>query len=207
MEDKQAAVEEARREYDKIDRQYKRELEHVKALKEEAEEIAPLLDEEGQPNQLREKLDGLGVMDLQGAEAALEEAEKIADDIVADPDVLRQYVAVQKELEDAQFKLDDLTGSKQRKLDELKKRVEPWKTALTNSVQKVDVLFSRYMSELGYTGMFRIFVTRVFWFFRFAFTSRVFACSTRRRCFALRRWKLQWWSWFLWKFQGLGNSD
>ena len=161
MEDKQAAVEEARREYDKIDRQYKRELEHVKALKEEAEEIAPLLDEEGQPNQLREKLDGLGVMDLQGAEAALEEAEKIADDIVADPDVLRQYVAVQKELEDAQFKLDDLTGSKQRKLDELKKRVEPWKTALTNSVHKVDVLFSRYMSELGYTGRFRIFVTRV----------------------------------------------
>ena len=156
MEEKESDVNEARQEYDKLERQYKRELEHVKALKQKAQEEAPLVDDNNEPNLLRQQLDDLGTMELAEAEAMLEDAERKADDIVADPDVLRQYEENQRALEKAQVQLDDLTGSKERKIAELEKKVKPWRDALTNSLSEVDTLFSRYMSELGYTGMCKI---------------------------------------------------
>ena len=161
MEEKESDVNEARQEYDKLERLYKRELEHVKALKQKAQEEAPLVDDNNEPNLLRQQLDDLGTMELAEAEAMLEDAERKANDIVADPDVLRQYEKNQRELEKAQVQLDDLTGSKERKVAELEKKVKPWRDALTNSLSEVDTLFSKYMSELGYTGMCKIELARI----------------------------------------------
>jgi hypothetical protein len=44
------------------------------------------------------------------------------------------------------------TSAKEGKLTELELKRKPWENALTNSVLTVDVLFTKYMAELGCTG-------------------------------------------------------
>lgn len=72
--------------------------------------------------------------------------------IDANPDVIRQYEERKKEIELIREQLSDLTESKDSKVAELEKRRLPWEQSLENSVSKVNVLFSKYMEELGCAG-------------------------------------------------------
>lgn len=127
-------------------------MEDARALKEKAEEEAPLVDENNEPLPLKAQLEDLPLDNVEEAQAALEEAEEKANDIIADTDVIRQYQDRRRELEDAQAQLDILTGSKENRLKNLEKIRIPWETALRNNVSEVNELFARYMSELGCTG-------------------------------------------------------
>lgn len=123
--------------------------------KAEADEKAPLEDADGKALPLIDELNDLPVETLEEAELALEEAETKANSIVADPNVIRQYEARKREMEQVQAELDDLTGSRERRLDELDQKVKPWEQMLDNSVAKIDALFSTYMREMGCTGKTR----------------------------------------------------
>jgi chromosome segregation ATPase len=121
-------------------------------LKAKADEAAPLHAEDGSELPLKKQLDDLPVETREETEAALEEAEAKVNSIIADPNVVRHYEERQKEIEKVQADLDDLTSAKEGKKTELEQKREPWEAALTNSVSKVDLLFTRYMAELGCTG-------------------------------------------------------
>jgi chromosome segregation ATPase len=137
---------------DKAFKEAKRRMIQWKA---EADEKAPLEDADGKALPLIDELSDLPVETLEEAELALEEAETKANSIVADPNVIRQYEARKREMEQVQAELDDLTGSRERRLDELDQKVKPWEQMLDNSVAKIDALFSAYMREMGCTGKTR----------------------------------------------------
>lgn len=124
----------------------------LEKLKEQADEEAPLCDEEGNELPLKAQLEELGVANTQEAEVALEEAEEKANSIIANPNVVRQYEEKKEEMELAQGQLDDLKEGKDAKEAQLNNKRKPWEDALTNSITKVDKLFSKYMAEFGFTG-------------------------------------------------------
>jgi chromosome segregation ATPase len=124
----------------------------VAKKKEEAEKVAPLQDENGEELPLKAQLSELEVETLHEVEAALEEAEQKANSIDANPDVMRQYAERKTEIEEIQTRLDDLTSSKDSKLSQIETKRKPWETALSNNIAKINVLFTKYMSEMGCTG-------------------------------------------------------
>ena len=126
----------------------------MEVLKAQADREAALTDADGNELPLRAQLDAVACDSVPDAQAALEEAEQHADSIIADPNVIRQYEARMQEMEQVQAELDNLTTSKQRRVEELKQKVQPWEDALSNSVSKVDCLFSGYMREVGCTGKY-----------------------------------------------------
>jgi chromosome segregation ATPase len=142
----------AKRDYQHVNQQYKQARARLTDLKREADSIAPITDDDGNDLPLKAELDGLPVETLDEAEDALDEAIRKADEIVADPNVIRQYELRQKEMEELQTQLDNLTSSREKQVDALKQKVSPWETRLLTQVSKVDVLFSVYMRELGCTG-------------------------------------------------------
>lgn len=115
---------------------------------------APLTDENGEETSLREKLqvDLAQYETTDHAEAALEEAEQKISNTVADRNVARLYEAKQQEVEVARDQLESLTRGKEHKLAEMRRKAEPWEESLHKFIAKVDVRFSRYMSELGCVG-------------------------------------------------------
>ncbi|ACI65917.1 predicted protein [Phaeodactylum tricornutum CCAP 1055/1] len=125
-------------------------------LKTEAERVAPLEDENGNKTELFDQLQELEVTTLHDCEAALDEAVSKADEYADNPDALRQYERTKAEIEEVQTKLDDLTSSKDAKLQEIRNKSNPWQAALENYVSKVDKLFSEYMQEMECTGEIRL---------------------------------------------------
>ena len=121
-------------------------------MKEKAEQIAPLYDENGNELPLKGELDALPVDNLEEALAALEEAEAKANSIVADPNIIRQYEERKISIERLETELESMTSDKEQRLHNLNLKREPWEASLENAVKKVDVLFSKYMKDLGCTG-------------------------------------------------------
>jgi len=152
----QNAYDEAMRAYQSVNQQYKQAKARLTDLKKEAEAIAPITDDEGNDLPLKGELEDLPVETLDEAEDALDEAIRKADEIVADPNVIRQYELRQKEMEQLQMQLDNLTNSREKQVDALKQKVAPWEQKLLTQVAKVDALFSVYMRELGCTGEVRL---------------------------------------------------
>ena len=124
-------------------------------LQKDAEESAPLHDENGEELPLKAQLEDLAMETPEETQAALEEAQHTANSIVADRNVVRQYEARQREMEEVQAELDSVNGSKEKRKTELLMKFKPWEQSLEESVAKVDALFSRYMRELGCTGEYR----------------------------------------------------
>jgi chromosome segregation ATPase len=139
-------------EYGRMSKLFETSRRVLEDLKAKADEAAPLQAEDGSDLPLKKLLDDLPVETREETEAALEEAEAKANSIIADPNVVRHYEERKKEIEKVQADLDDLTSAKEGKLTELEQKRKPWEDALTNSVDKVDLLFTKYMAELGCTG-------------------------------------------------------
>ena len=55
-------------------------------------------------------------------------------------------------MEEVQVELDNVTSSKEKRKNELEQKLKPREQALDESVAKVDLLFSKYMRELGCAG-------------------------------------------------------
>lgn len=125
-------------------------------LQKDAEESAPLHDENGEELPLKAQLEDLAMETPEETQAALEEAHHTANSIVADRNVVRQYEARQREMEEVQAELDSVNGSKEKRKTELLMKFKPWEQSLEESVAKVDALFSRYMRELGCTGEIKL---------------------------------------------------
>ena len=124
----------------------------MKEAKDLAERDAPLDDADGNPLPLKQELEALTVSTLAETEAAMEEANAKVNGIDANPDVIRQFEERKKEIELIRAQLSDLTESKDVRVAELMKKKGPWEESLENSVNKVNVLFSKYMQELGCAG-------------------------------------------------------
>lgn len=125
-----------------------RELQH------KAKTEAPLQDENGEETPLREKLqvDLAQYETIDHAKAALEEAEQKISSTVFDRNVAQLYETKQQEVEVARDQLESLTRGKEHKLAEMRRKAEPWEESLHKFIAKVDIRFSRYMSELGCVG-------------------------------------------------------
>jgi structural maintenance of chromosomes protein 5 len=125
-----------------------------KDLQEKAIVEAPLQDEEGNETALKEKLqvDLAQYETIDYAEAALEEVEHKIRSTFADRNVANFYERKEKELDVAQDQLHALTKGKDKKMEDLRTKAEPWQVKLHILIQKIDSRFSRYMSELGCTG-------------------------------------------------------
>jgi chromosome segregation ATPase len=115
-------------------------------------EIAPLVDEDDEPLPLKAKLEALPVENMEEAQAALEDAEAKANSIDDNPDVLLQYEKLKGEIVEIKDELENLSDTKDAKLQEIRRLQEPWENALENSLSKVNNLFAVYMSELGCAG-------------------------------------------------------
>lgn len=130
-------------------------MKEVHRLKKEADRLAPLTDKEGNFLPLKATLDDLGVETLPEALAALEEAELKVDSIEADNNAIREFQRNASETDEVRALLDELNCSEDKKKQDLEEKVGPWKMALSAAVSKVNTLFSKYMAEMGCTGMFR----------------------------------------------------
>ena len=139
-------------EYNNALADFKDSMKRVHAAKVQAEEHAPLFDENGDDLPLKAELESLGVETLDDAVVALEEAEAKVKNIHADNNAIREYERNQTEMEEVQALLDDLDGKEKRQRAELESKAKPWEAKLSNSVQDVDKLFSKYMAEMGCTG-------------------------------------------------------
>jgi chromosome segregation ATPase len=124
----------------------------------EANERAPLIDDDGEDTELKEKLDvDLGHFDyIEQAEASLEEVQERINNTVEDANVIRNYEQMQRELNTTEAQLDALTRGKEQRRTDMLLIAEPWETSLERILTKVDSRFSRYMDELGCVGAVRL---------------------------------------------------
>lgn len=124
--------------------------------KNEAEAIAPLTDEDGNDTRLKAQLEGLDVSDTDEVDAALEEAIKVLNQFAANPEVLRQYEKLKAEIELDEKRMADCTSMQERGLTFLTEQRKDWENRLENYVNKINCLFTQYMSEMGCTGEVRL---------------------------------------------------
>lgn len=85
-------------------------------------------------------------------EVALEDAIQQADSIVANPDVIRQYLSLKEKIEDTTADLENISGTKNGQLAGIAEKMKPWESSLAKHVAKINVLFTKYMSIMGCTG-------------------------------------------------------
>lgn len=124
--------------------------------KREAEDVAPILDADGNDLPLKELLEALDVSDSNEVDAAIEEAEKVLNQYDANPEVLRQYEKLKDEIEVMESQLADCTSVRERSLNLLTEQRKDWEMRLENYVDKVNSLFTFYMSQMGCTGEVRL---------------------------------------------------
>lgn len=117
---------------------------------------APLRDEDGNETELVQQLQEVQYDDYDEAEAALESAQDIVNSIHNDPNAVKQYNQVCKEVDTVQAQLEDMQGSKDSMEQKINNIKGPWKQALEISVTKINVLFVDYMNEVQCTGEVRL---------------------------------------------------
>ena len=130
----------------------KEEKKRMNATLNQCKERAPLHDDDDNPLPLKAQLEALNVDTIDDAVAALEEAEAKANSIDDNPDVLRQYEQLKREIAQLTGELENLADSKDAQLAEINRQKEPWEGALQNSLNKVNTLFGGYMAELDCAG-------------------------------------------------------
>jgi chromosome segregation ATPase len=150
-------VEELKKEAMAISSDFNKVKQDVGKTKQKAEAEAPLTDENGDDTPLKEELENLNVANLHEVELALEEAQRKADSIDANPDVIRQYEVRKKEIAELEVHLEDITTAKDMKVANLANMRRRWEDALINNLTEVDSRFSRYMEEMGCTGTIKLY--------------------------------------------------
>ena len=156
MIEKQQQYIEIEREAVRIQNEFTLAKRKVKTKKDEAEAVAPIVDENNNELPLKKQLDELEVTTLHEVEAALEEAEQKANSIDANPEVIRQYEQLKGEIEETQAKLDEVTDTKDRKTGLIETKRKPWETSLEKHVVRINSLFTKYMQEMQCTGEVRL---------------------------------------------------
>lgn len=120
--------------------------------KKQADTLAPIVDEEGNDTPLKAQLEELDVSDVDEVDAAIEEADKVLNQYDANPEVLRQYNKLKDEIELVEEQLAAFTSTREKGLNMLTEQRKDWETRLEKYVDKVNTLFTVYMSEMGCTG-------------------------------------------------------
>ena len=85
-------------------------------------------------------------------EALLADAQDKVNSIDDNPEVLRRYEQRIKEIAETRAELEDLNDGQNARIQQLESQADGWGTALHNSLEKVNTLFQKYMSELGCAG-------------------------------------------------------
>lgn len=131
--------------------QKKQEFREIQAR---AQAEAPLEDEDGNDLPLKAILAGefSQFSDVPLAEAALEEAERMVSDSVANPNAVRLYKELEQQIEETQADLDDFKNRKDKRMTEMQRIQAPWEASLEETVERVDKKFGQYMRELGCVG-------------------------------------------------------
>eukprot|EP00978_Attheya_sp_CCMP212_P027624 scaffold92980_cov42-Attheya_sp.AAC.2 len=93
---------------------------------------------------------------LPEVEAALDEATLKVNSTTDNPEVLVQYEQRKREIVETREELEGLSFAKEAKRVNLEKMKDPWESALKNTVTKVNTLFEKYMTELGFAGEVRL---------------------------------------------------
>ena len=104
---------------------------------------------------IRAKLEGF-LESVDEVEALLTDAQDKVNSIDDNPEVLRRYEECTKESAEARAQLEDLNEGQNAKIQQLEHNAGNWKTALQNSLEKVNMLFQQYMQELGCAGEVRL---------------------------------------------------
>lgn len=130
----------------------KEEKKRMNATLNQCKERAPLHDDHDNPLPLKAQLEALNVDTIEDAVAALEEAETKANSIDDNPDVIRQYDKLKREIGQLTDELENLADSKEAQLADIKRHRDPWEDALQRSLSKVNTLFGKYMAELDCAG-------------------------------------------------------
>ena len=128
----------------------------MQGKKKEADELAPLFDENGDPTPLKEQLEDLQATDIHEIDAAVEEAERLLIQYDANPEVLRQHAILKVEIEKIEDQLANSTETRERNLLAIDEMRKDWETRLENHVSKINCLFGKYMQEMGCTGEVRL---------------------------------------------------
>ena len=138
-------------EVDRKDREFKAARQLVIQMKTIAERDAPIHDEDGNETPLKAKLDELSD-DITELQSLRDDADEKMRNIISNPQVISRYHEQKAMLDSEREKLEILQGSKSRKRDELSRLRVPYNASLENIVHKVNVLFGKFMFELGCAG-------------------------------------------------------
>eukprot|EP00592_Proboscia_alata_P008728 CAMPEP_0194357712 /NCGR_PEP_ID=MMETSP0174-20130528/5153_1 /TAXON_ID=216777 /ORGANISM="Proboscia alata, Strain PI-D3" /LENGTH=1120 /DNA_ID=CAMNT_0039127847 /DNA_START=129 /DNA_END=3491 /DNA_ORIENTATION=+ len=141
--------------YNEISRAFVQARDNLRKLKNEADKIAPLKSADGTELPLKAELEALPES-LDEVEIRLEEAVDKVESIQDNPEVLQAYEQRKLEIERTKKRLGGLEQEKNDKITELESILAPWEAALMNTVKKVNVLFSKYMKDLGCAGEIRL---------------------------------------------------
>jgi structural maintenance of chromosomes protein 5 len=139
-----------------ISRQFNDEKAKLKRMKAEAEANALLIDENGNETPMKLALDAIDVSTIIEVDAAIEDAERIVSQYSPNPEVLQQYQKLKLEIEDIQAQLEEFTTARERSLNILSESRRDWEGRLETYIDKVNSLFTVYMSEMGCTGEVRL---------------------------------------------------
>jgi chromosome segregation ATPase len=135
------------REYSQISSNYQQVLKNTKNLRAKATEMVDIHNDPV----MRAKLEELPET-LPEVEAALDEATLKVNSTTDNPEVLVQYEQRKREIVETREELEGLSHAQDAKRVNLEKMKDPWESALKNTVTKVNTLFEKYMTELGFAG-------------------------------------------------------
>ena len=139
-----------------ISRQFNDEKAKLKRMKADAEAHALLYDENGDDTPLKIQLDAIDVSTVIEVDAAIEDAERIVTQYSPNLEVLQQHQKLKLEIENIQAQLAECTSARERSLNILSESRRDWETRLETYIEKVNCLFTVYMSEMGCTGEVRL---------------------------------------------------
>ena len=128
----------------------------VQQKKKEAEELAPLTDENGDPTPLKAMMEDLQANEIHEIDAAMEEAERLLSQYDANPEVIRQYQILKAEIEKIEDQLANSTETRERNFQAIDEMRKDWETRLEVHLSKINILFGEYMQEMGCTGEVRL---------------------------------------------------
>jgi len=120
-------------------------------LKQEAFRVAPITDDNHNDLPLKAALDELPD-DENELRESIDDADERASAITANPEALRHYEEKKRQIEETRQQLEGLSESKEAKEYEITSIRDPWETSLKKIVDKVNIKFAGYMTDLSCAG-------------------------------------------------------
>jgi len=139
--------------YQRVSQEFDLTKKKLTTLKDRANDIANITGADG--SDLKEALDKLPADETELQES-IDDANERVNSIHENPEALRNYDAQKREIEKTKQELEQLNTTKEAKEYEISAKLNPWETALTDIVHKVNIKFAGYMTELGCAGEIRI---------------------------------------------------